>query len=168
MVPIPPHSVHLTALDAMTPMALLDPGGVIIAVSPAWRQPENATPSRVLRPDTGTNYIQVCSASADPDAHRVARGIRRVMAGELPVYVQEFSSRPQEGEPRVRLRVTSLSDGSGPAWTIIVQEALPGIAGAPDVPSPGPGNQPRLREGAESSGGAGLDEPGRHEPHGHR
>jgi signal transduction histidine kinase len=74
----------LNSLD--TRIALLDGGGMIIAVNKAWEEfSANRSRMGILDADVGANYLDVLQAAAtegNPFAEAGVRGIRAVIAGE--------------------------------------------------------------------------------------
>jgi PAS domain S-box-containing protein len=81
-------------LDALPAhVAMLDGDGTILVVNAAWRQFASANALQQADHIVGVNYLQVCDAAEGEgaaDAHAVAAGIRRVLAGEQAIFVLEY------------------------------------------------------------------------------
>jgi len=96
----PGMTALLDALPAQA--ALLDGQGLILAVNAAWRHFAAANRLTQAQAGVGLNYLAVCDAARDrwaDEAPSVAEGIRRVLAGELPMFTLDY---PCHGAGRQR------------------------------------------------------------------
>lgn len=88
----------LNALPAH--IALLDAQGLILSVNDAWRQFARSNVFKDPGFGAGLNYLEICESATgegSAEGHRIAAGIRRVMAGEIPVFSMEYPCHsPQE------------------------------------------------------------------------
>lgn len=102
-----------TVLEAMTsPLAVLDGQGVIRQVNTAWRQYGEVNGLQLFADGIGVNYLHVCDDSSLPAAQDAAAGIRSVMQGTRPAYLQVYSGHGPDQAGWFQLRVTRL--GAGP------------------------------------------------------
>jgi diguanylate cyclase (GGDEF)-like protein len=100
----------LNALPAH--IALLDSQGVIISVNDAWRG--YASPSSPQDPGhaIGCNYLALCDRLPGGGAlvtHKVAQGVRSVLAGTAGSFSIDYSCDPASGRRWFMLTVTPLS-----------------------------------------------------------
>ncbi len=101
-------------------LALLDGSGVIVAVNQAWRSFAAGSAVEPGGSGVGENYLAVCEAGAG-EARAVAAGIRRVLAGEQPMFALEYAATTA-GEPRwFRLTASLLGEGGG---VVVSQEDI--------------------------------------------
>jgi diguanylate cyclase (GGDEF)-like protein len=110
----------LNALPAH--IALLDTRGVIISVNEAWRG--NASPSAPQDPGhaTGCNYLVLCDGARGDGAfvaHKVAQGIRAVLAGTAGAFSIDYSSHSAAQRRSLMLTVTPLS-GDRPNGVVVM------------------------------------------------
>ncbi|MCG5510940.1 ATP-binding protein [Ectothiorhodospira lacustris] len=92
-------------------ICVLDASGTIVAVNRSWREYGRKGQAREERVSQGVNYLEVCdraAAQGDEDARRIVEGIRRVIAGDLEVYEDEYRLDPQTH----MIRVTPLDNTS--------------------------------------------------------
>jgi GGDEF domain-containing protein len=97
--------------------AVLDGDGNIVAVHRNWTMCglDNGGGSEVV--GVGQNYLDVCARSAEAgcsDAHRVAEGLRAVLAGDVAAYEFEYPCPSAIVNRWFQLRITPLSwEGRG-------------------------------------------------------
>jgi diguanylate cyclase (GGDEF)-like protein/PAS domain S-box-containing protein len=101
----------LNALPAH--IILLDTKGLIISVNDEWHQ--LACRNALIDPNygIGLDYLSACDAAHGDcalDAHRVAKGIRAVLAGAVPRYSLEYPCQSDTGQLWFLLTVTPLND----------------------------------------------------------
>jgi PAS domain S-box-containing protein len=105
-----------TILNSM-PMqiAVLDRNGVISAINAAWEDfaVENSTTAgQVRHAGIGTNYLNICQASigdSSEGADQAYAGIREVLEGRLPVFIQEYACHSPSQQRWFSMSVTPLS-----------------------------------------------------------
>lgn len=98
-------------------LAVLDAGGVIVAVNEAWRQfaIENGAPALAAH-SVGLNYLASCTgASTEPTAVRAAEGLRAVLAGERPDFQLDYPCHAPDRSRWFHLRITPLKGRRGGA-----------------------------------------------------
>ncbi|MEO8524670.1 MAG: PAS domain S-box protein [Caldimonas sp.] len=99
-------------------MAVLDHGGVIVAVNAAWREFAAANARAGEDPhgrvDVGTSYLEVCR----PSAMAVAAGIRAVLAGESLAFTQEYRCDSSSQKRWYCMNVTPLRTRAGGAVVV--------------------------------------------------
>jgi diguanylate cyclase (GGDEF)-like protein len=110
----------LNALPAS--IALLDSQGVIISVNEAWQG--YASPGAPQDPGhaTGCNYLALCEdfrGDGGSVAHKVAQGIRSVLAGTPGGFSIDYSCHPATGRRWFMLTVTPLS-GDRPNGVVVM------------------------------------------------
>ncbi len=100
----------LNALPAH--IVLLDTKGFIVSVNDAWRSPACSNALTDPRYGIGLNYLALCDEARGDgarDAHKVAAGIRSVLAGTLPRYSLEYPSTSPAEQMWFLLTVTPLN-----------------------------------------------------------
>ncbi len=100
-------------LNALTVhLAVLDANGTIIAVNDAWREFARSNGDPELRATgIGVNYFSVCGHAAGDwadEAPEVVRGMRAVLAGELPSFELEYPCHSPSEERWFALRAVPL------------------------------------------------------------
>ncbi len=103
----------LNALPAH--VALLDPGGVILAVNESWRRFAFANLAHSPNCYEGENYLEVCEVATgecSDEAAEIAVGLRALLAGELPSYVKEYPCHSPTEERWFRLMATPINEHS--------------------------------------------------------
>jgi len=82
------------SVDALSAhIALLDSDGVIVAVNQAWSRFGALNGAAGLNTGVGANYIAVCDAACGccaEEARRTGEGLRRLLAGELSEFRQQY------------------------------------------------------------------------------
>jgi PAS domain S-box-containing protein len=100
----------LNALPAQ--IALLDAQGCIVSVNETWRQFASANAFQGSGFGVGLNYLEVCDRARgddSADAHRVAAGIRAVLAG-AKIFSLEYPCHSPTGRRWFQLMVTPLAE----------------------------------------------------------
>jgi len=103
------QSAILDALPAH--IALLDGGGVIVAVNEAWRRFALANQLQSSEFAVGQNYLGVCETAMGPcseEAHLAASGIRQVLRGEVSEIAFDYPCHSQDEQRWFRLMITPL------------------------------------------------------------
>jgi diguanylate cyclase (GGDEF)-like protein/PAS domain S-box-containing protein len=102
-------------------IALIDVFGRIISVNAAWtRFPCAGVPYGAWH-ETGRNYLDICDNAEDEyatEAHRLAQGIRSVLAGGVDSFSLEYSCRSATDQYWFQLTITPL--GSDPPTGAVV------------------------------------------------
>jgi PAS domain S-box-containing protein len=114
----------LNSLDAN--IAVLNDKGEIIAVNEPWRRFAEANGRHPQYVSEGINYLDVCDAAEGRDAdigHEFADGIRRVIAGELPVFSLEYPCHSPKVERWFRGKVTRFPE-DGPVHVVVTHENI--------------------------------------------
>jgi len=112
---------HVVINSLPAHIAILDDNGFIIQTNQAWR--EFAQTNDIgIRPSTiGVNYLELCD-SAEGDsakgAHKVARGIRYVIAGKMEEFSLDYPLQTPEKELWFYMLATRLS-GSDPIRVVV-------------------------------------------------
>ncbi len=100
----------LSSLEAH--IAVLDPGGEIVAVSGGCERFAEANCEQDLfRAAVGRNYVDVCREAAEADAsfQKALDGILRVLAGDASSFRCEYARAAPEGERWFSMHVTPLA-----------------------------------------------------------
>lgn len=87
-------------------LAIIDEQGVILDVNTAWKRFAENNGLTLPHHGIGANYLTICEASSLPEAHRVARGIRRVLRGELAEFTHTYTCHAPDERRWYQLRVT--------------------------------------------------------------
>ncbi len=120
----PLASAVLNSLSAH--IAILDAEGVILETNEAWRRFANAhNPSDEID-SVGDNYITICEAATREDAedaHQVAAGIRRVIAGKLREFVYDYPCHSPEGKHWYYMRAIRMI-GDDPLRVVVSHEDI--------------------------------------------
>jgi len=97
-------------LDSLvSPTAVLDADGSIVAVNRAWRRFGEDAGADPGAAGPGANYLEVCERSATLEALAAAEGIRAILGEAREEFVMDYPCHPPEGEGWFSLRVTPLS-----------------------------------------------------------
>jgi DNA-binding CsgD family transcriptional regulator len=97
-------------------VAILDDRGVILETNRAWDQFANENDMDQTFQSVGTNYFSICESVKDdpsedePDANRVAQGIRGVLTGELSEYMTHYPCHSPEQKRWFVVRVVPLQE----------------------------------------------------------
>ena len=114
-------------LDALSAhIAILDDGGVIIAVNAAWNR--FARHNSFLGSDfgVGSNYLSLCDAAAGEcaaEAPAVANGIRAVISGQCEDFQMEYPCHSPDEQRWFIVRVTRFH-GGGTVRVVIAHENI--------------------------------------------
>ncbi len=119
----PPASPRLGGIDAADLLdalpahaALLDSRGDIIAVNTPWRSFAQANGLPHEAAGLGLNYIETCETATGPCAEestQVARGVRAVLAGDLPLFNLDYPCHSPDEERWFRVSVSAFALPSG-------------------------------------------------------
>ena len=120
----PLASTVLNSLSAH--IAILDAEGVILETNDAWRRFAN-----VSNPDNdidsiGDNYLTICEQATGEDAddaHRVAAGIRRVIAGKVREFVYDYPCHSPQGQHWYYMRAIRMI-GDDPLRVVVSHEDI--------------------------------------------
>jgi diguanylate cyclase (GGDEF)-like protein/PAS domain S-box-containing protein len=97
-------------LDSLvSPTAVLDADGAIVAVNRAWRRFGEDAGADPKAAGPGANYLEVCERSASLEALAAAEGIRAILGRAREEFVMDYRCHPLGGEGWFSLRVTPLS-----------------------------------------------------------
>lgn len=118
-------------LEALTPnIAVVDGDGAILATNEAWRRFARENGAKPGRTGPGANYLDVCRQAKGRFSERaddVARGLTRILAGELEQFEIEYPC-PKGSEARwFMLRATPLEGRPGFVAAHIDITALKGV-----------------------------------------
>ena len=107
-------------------IAIIDKNGMIIKTNKAWQA--FASSNQVgMRPDMlNVNYLDICDAAhdgADENARKVARGIRRVINGEMDEFVLDYPCHSPDEKRWFYMRAIR-ADGSDPLEIVISHENI--------------------------------------------
>jgi PAS domain S-box-containing protein len=114
-------------LDALgTPIAVLDPAGVVLSANQAWRA-FAATHSGVgTGVAAGSNYLAVCDdacGTEQVDGMAIAAGIRQVIRGERALFRYDYACGSPAGRSWFALSITGIS-GNGNACAVVSCEDI--------------------------------------------
>jgi diguanylate cyclase (GGDEF)-like protein/PAS domain S-box-containing protein len=97
-------------LDSLvSPTAVLDTDGTIVAVNRAWRRFGEGAGAEPGTAGRGSNYLEACERSGTLEALAAAEGIRSILGGARTEFVMDYPCHPPGGEGWYSLRVTPLS-----------------------------------------------------------
>lgn len=117
----------LSTFDALTShVAVLDQEGKILAANRAWQQFSAGNDGNTFACGVGANYLTVCEQTVGGEAEQswaVARGIRRVIAGEIPAFHLEYSCHSPTEQRWFTVRVTPFV-GEGPIRVVVAHENI--------------------------------------------
>jgi DNA-binding CsgD family transcriptional regulator len=116
-----------TVLNSLSAhIAILDENGIILETNDAWRRfaikggvPED-------HDDRGSNYLAICEATTGEDAgdaHKVAAGIRAVIAGEVEEFLHDYPCHTQDGPHWYYMRAIRMA-GEGPIRVVASHEEI--------------------------------------------
>ena len=111
-------------------IVVVDDAGVIDCVNTAWVGfgIDNGSPRRTADDWIGVDYLRTCDASAaanDQDGAAVAKGLRRVMAGQTRVFSHEYACHSATERRWFMMRITPL-EWEGPARYVISHHNITG------------------------------------------
>lgn len=92
-------------------LAMLDKNGNIIAINESWRKFAKDNRLKLVNSAIGCNYLSVCrnaKGEFSDDAHKAARGISKVLRGELKQFQLEYPCHSPEEQRWFRLLVTPI------------------------------------------------------------
>jgi DNA-binding NarL/FixJ family response regulator len=102
-------NIYKVALDSLSAhIAILDEEGVILETNRAWRDFARANGLAENPGSIGENYIKVCekaSASPDDEPSVIARGIRKVISGDLQEFLSNYPCHSPQKQSWYALRV---------------------------------------------------------------
>jgi len=117
----------LSIFDALpSHVAVLDHEGRILEVNRAWRTFSDANGGEARLCGIGANYLDACeraSGCAKQEARAVAKGIRRVMAREIPEFHLEYPCHGSQERRWFTVRVTPFI-GEGTAQVVVAHENI--------------------------------------------
>ncbi len=102
------QSETLNALPAH--VALIDAEGNVLVVNESWQRFGAAQGMRDARFGVGSNYLDVSEQAAGEsrDADLVAKGIRGVLAGDMPCFIHEYPCDGPDGRRWFRMHVSPI------------------------------------------------------------
>ncbi|MCB1794242.1 MAG: PAS domain S-box protein, partial [Candidatus Competibacteraceae bacterium] len=120
------------ALDAVSAcVAILDENGTILIVNKAWRDLARASSGPLAGLLEGSNYLQACERPQDAATEKAsdfAVGIRAVLAGTRPRFIQHDSACREWSEQCTLVRRATGLPGDGPMRVIVIHECTSVIA----------------------------------------
>ena len=94
-------SLAKTVLNSLSAnIAILDENGVILETNEAWKNFATENKMRGRNDSIGVNYLELCDATIGKeakDAHKVAAGIRSVIAGETKEFLYDYPCHGPDG-----------------------------------------------------------------------
>lgn len=118
-----PVDVRQGVQSTLTPFAVLDPTGRVVAVNTTWRTFAAMYPQSVLlAPEVGTNYLDACQEAAargDETAREALLGIGSVLAGAQPLFTLEYHV-PDAHTPGATCFLLEASPLHGPVGGIMI------------------------------------------------
>ena len=101
-------SLAKTVLNSLSAnIAILDENGVILETNEAWKNFAMENKMRGRNDSIGVNYLELCDATIGKeakDAHKVAAGIRSVIAGEIKEFLYDYPCHGPDGRHFFYLR----------------------------------------------------------------
>ena len=117
----------LSTLNALTsPVAVLNQDGKILSANRAWRNFSECNGRDALACGVGANYLAVCEQATGGDTAQswaVARGIRRVIEGEVGEFHTEYTCHSPIERRWFTVQVTPFV-GEGPVRVVIQHENI--------------------------------------------
>ena len=117
----------LSTFDALTShVAVLDQDGKILAANRAWLKFSATNGGSADACGVGSNYLGNCEQTSRGDAEQawaIARGIRRVMAGEVAEFHLEYPCHSPNERRWFMVRVTPFI-GEGPVRVVVAHENI--------------------------------------------
>jgi DNA-binding CsgD family transcriptional regulator len=107
-------------------IAILDAQGVILQTNHAWRSYARRNRLQGAPDAVGANYLKICDATRGRDArdaHRVATGIRQVIAGERTEFLHDYPCHGPEGQRWYYMRAIRMA-GDEPVRVVVSHEDI--------------------------------------------
>lgn len=120
----PLASAVLNSLSAH--IAILDAEGVILETNEAWRRFANVNNPGDETDSVGDNYLAICeqvTGEDSDDAHKVAAGIRRVIAGTVREFVYDYPCHAPDGQHWYYMRAIRMI-GDDPLRVVVSHEEI--------------------------------------------
>jgi DNA-binding CsgD family transcriptional regulator len=116
-----------TVLNSLSAhIAILDREGVILETNTAWQEFALKSGMPAHYDSRGTNYLKICDASkggdAD-DAHKVAKGIRDVIRGEISEFIYDYPCHSKDKLHWYYMRAIRMT-GDGPIRVVSSHEEI--------------------------------------------
>lgn len=135
-----PIRIACDALDALAAQILvLDAAGTVIMANKPSAPFATGNKGIGAGVPEGANYLKVCDQARGKervDGVAVAAGIRRVIAGECPLFRHEYICNSSAGRCRFNLTATAFS-GNGAARVVVSRENVAGRRRAEPIPEDG-------------------------------
>jgi len=116
-----------TVLDSLSAhIAILDEAGIILETNKAWRRYAVNSGMPESYEHRGVNYLEICEATAGPeadDAAKVARGIRAVIRGDLEEFLYDYPCHSEDGLHWYYMRAIRMT-GKGPVRLVVSHEEI--------------------------------------------
>jgi DNA-binding CsgD family transcriptional regulator len=107
-------NVYKVVIDSMSAhVAILDEKGIVIETNRAWQDFARENGMKESFDSVGMNYLAVCEVSSDhqeDEADRVAGGIRKVLAGQLPEFLSHYPCHSPDRKRWFAVRVVPFRD----------------------------------------------------------
>ena len=116
-----------TAIDSLSAnIAILDENGVILETNRSWQQFGQENKIESSTDTVGLNYLQICDSTVGaPEevekAREVAKGIRKVIAGELDEFGTDYPCHSPQKKHWCYVRATRM-EGTGPLRVVVSHE----------------------------------------------
>lgn len=113
----------LNALPAH--VAVINSQGVITSVNEAWRQFGIAEQMHAPGSEVGRNYVEICDSAPKAvlsDAHKIAAGIRSVLAGVAKIYSIDYACHSSMEQRWFTLTVTPFGDAMTSGAIVVHRE----------------------------------------------
>ena len=93
-------------------VAIIDNRGVIMETNQAWQHFAQENGMTQTFDSVGSNYLSICEVAAnlEEDASLVAKGIRRVITGEIPEFVTHYPCHSPDQKRWFVVRVVPIRD----------------------------------------------------------
>ena len=116
-----------TVLNALSAhIAILDEKGIILETNRAWRvfSMNSGIPEGFEY--RGVNYLDICDQTTGADtniAHKVAEGIRAVIAGKIDEFLVDYPCHSEESQHWYYMRAIRMA-GQGPIRVVVSHEEI--------------------------------------------
>ncbi len=121
------NSLATTILNSLSAhIAILDTEGIILETNQAWRQFAMDNDMASNDDATGVNYLTLCEGATGPgsrDAHRVAKGIRQVIDGEVEEFLYDYPCHSPSGKHWYYMRAIRTT-GESPFRIVVSHEEI--------------------------------------------